>query len=80
MARIPGVEPSEAGLLARIAYWFVKRKLGRVIMPVKIHAHHSRLLRGVASMQMAQEAAGTLDRGLKCLAEVLVARRVGCPF
>ena len=47
MARIAGVEPGQAGALARLAYYFTKRKLGRVILPIKIHAHHPRLLRGL---------------------------------
>ena len=48
MARIPGVEPKEAGLFTRIAYFMTKRRLGRVIMPIKIKAHHPRLLRALA--------------------------------
>ncbi len=80
MARISGLEAHEAGWLTRLAYWFTKRKLGRVIMPVKIHAHHPGLLRGLARMEMAQEAAKTVDPALKTLLGVRVAMRIGCPF
>ncbi len=80
MARIAGVEPQDASLVARLAYWFTKRKVGKVIMPVKIHAHHPRLLRGLGGMEMAQQAASTLGAGLKELCNIRVAMRVGCPF
>ena len=80
MARIAGVEPGQAGALARLAYYFTKRKLGRVILPIKIHAHHPRLLRGLGGMEMAQQAARGVDRGLKELVNIRVAMRVGCPF
>ena len=50
MARIPSVEPKEASLFTRIAYFMTKRKLGRVIMPIKINAHHPRLLRALVHM------------------------------
>ena len=80
MARIAGVEAEDAGLVARLAYWATKRKVGRVVMPVKIHAHHPRLLRGLGHMEMAQEAAKALDPAVKMLASIRVAMRIGCPF
>jgi hypothetical protein len=80
MARIPGVEPDQAGWLVRIAYWLAKRKVGRVVLPVQITAHHPRLLRGVGAMEMAQDAARTVDFKLKCLVQIKVAQQVGCPF
>jgi hypothetical protein len=44
MARIGGADPSKQGLLqglfTRIIYSMVKRKVGRVVMPVKIAAQH----------------------------------------
>jgi hypothetical protein len=80
MARIEGIEASNAGLFVRIAYWFTRRRLGRVITPIKIAAHHSRLLRAVGAMEMGQEAAKSVDAPLKMLAEVKVAMLVGCPF
>jgi hypothetical protein len=80
MARIPGVEAAQAGWLVRFIYWMTKRKVGRVILPVKIMAHHPRILRGIGSMEMAQEAAQTVDARLKCLVQVKAAQRIGCPF
>ena len=48
MARIRGV--SRGGLVTRAAFWFAKRKVGRLIEPIQIHAHHPRLLRAYGSM------------------------------
>ena len=80
MARIPGVEPTEASVFTRIAYFMTKRRLGRVIMPIKIMAHHPRLLRALAHMELGQEAAGKVPAQLKALAHVKVAMMIGCPF
>src|SRR5262249_4117700 len=50
MAHMKGVEPAEAGWFTRLVYWFVRRKFrkltgkDRLIEPVKVAAHHPRLL------------------------------------
>ena len=80
MARMDGVEPKKGGLLVRLAYFMTRRRLGRVIMPIRITAHHPRLLRAMAHMEMGQEAARTIDPQLKTLAQVKVAMLIGCPF
>ena len=79
-APFEGVDPKRASLVARIAFFFTRRKVGRVIAPVTVHAHHPRLLRGYAGMEMAQEAASRLPSALKTLAGVRAATRIGCPF
>ena len=80
MARIEGLEASQAGLFGRIAYWMTKRKIGKVIGPIKITAHHPRLLRAMGSMEMGQAAACTVPEPFKILASIKVASLVGCPF
>ena len=45
MARILGVEESEANMFTRFAYGMVRRKVGKVIMPMKVHAQHLRTRR-----------------------------------
>jgi hypothetical protein len=80
MARIEGVEPRSAGLIVRLAYWLTRRKVGRVILPVKITAHHPRLLRAMGAMEMGQEAARSVEAPLKMLTQVKVAMQIGCPF
>ena len=84
MARIRGADPSQqgplSGLFTRIIYSLVKRKLGRVVMPVQIVAHHSRILWGYAQMEQSFVSSDLVDTGLKNLAQLRVATLVGCPF
>ena len=80
MGRIAGVGRQEAGLFAKFAYFMTKRRLGRVITPITITAHHPRLLRAYAHMELGQEAARTVPAQLKALVQVKVAMMVGCPF
>lgn len=80
MARIQGIEPAEAGLFTRFVYWMTRRKLGRVILPVKIAAHHPRLLRAIGAMEAGQAAAQSVPAPIKALAGLKAATLVGCPF
>ncbi len=79
MARIEGVTRG-GSLMARIAFFLTKRKIGRVVKPVRIYALHSKMLRGYALMELAQEGARRVPADLKMLAQVRVATRIGCPF
>jgi len=79
MARIEGVTKG-GSLLARVAFFFSRRKVGRVVKPVQIHALHTRILLGYGQMEMAQEKARRVPSVVKALAQVQVARRIGCPF
>ena len=84
MARIHGADPNQQGLLqslfTRIIYWMTNRKLGRVVMPVKIVAHHARLLWGYGQMEKSLLSSHLVDAALKDLAQLRVATLVGCPF
>lgn len=84
MARIPGADPKRQGMLSalftRIAYAATKRKLGRVVTPVEITAHHPKLLWGVGQMEQSLAGSHLVEDGLKDLASVRVATLVGCPF
>ncbi|RJP38131.1 MAG: hypothetical protein C4547_04900 [Phycisphaerales bacterium] len=80
MARIEGVEHKNAGVFVRLAYFMTRRRLGRLITPIAITAHHPRLLRAQAHMELGQEAARTVPAQLKALVQVKVAMMVGCPF
>jgi len=55
MARIGGADPSKqgllSGLLTRIVYGLTKRKLGRLVTPVRIAAQHSKILWGYGQME-----------------------------
>jgi hypothetical protein len=78
--RIRGIEPEDAGPVLRFVYRIVRRKVGKVIGPVKVQAHHFRLLRAIGAMEAGHEAAHRLPKALKTLASIQVARMIGCPF
>jgi 4-carboxymuconolactone decarboxylase len=86
MARMKGIEPHEAGWLTRLVYWFVKRGINKLIgqprvpEPIKITAHHPRLLRALGQMEGGQAAATSVPASLKSLASIKAATLVGCPF
>ena len=84
MARIRGADPGRqgllGGLLTRIAYRLTKRRVGRVVMPVQIVAHHSRILWGHAQMELSLAASRLVEASLKDLAQLRVATLIGCPF
>jgi hypothetical protein len=81
-----GVEPAEASWLTRLVYWFVRREFGkltgknRLIEPVKVVAHHPRLLRAMGQMEGGVEAARSVPAELKLLASLRAAMLIGCPF
>ena len=84
MARISGAEPSRqsllSGLLTRIVYALTRRKLGRVVMPVTITAHHPKILWGYGQMEQSLLSSHRLHVALRDLASLRVATLVGCPF
>jgi hypothetical protein len=84
MARIPGANPSQQGLLkglfTRLVYRLTRRKVGRVVMPVQIVAHHSKLLWGYGQMEQSLLSSRLVDASLKDIAQLRVATLVGCPF
>ncbi|HUD66675.1 MAG TPA: hypothetical protein VMQ17_18980 [Candidatus Sulfotelmatobacter sp.] len=84
MARISGAPTNQGGLLRRLfvglVYSLTRRRLGRVIMPVQVTAHHSKLFWGYVQMEQSQMGSQLVDAKLKGLAELRVATLVGCPF
>ncbi len=84
MARISGAPSNQGGLLRRLfvglVYSLTRRRLGRVIMPVQVTAHHSKLFWGYVQMEQSQMGSQLVDAKLKGLAELRVATLVGCPF
>jgi 4-carboxymuconolactone decarboxylase len=81
-----GLEPQQAGWYTRLVYWLVRRGIGkltgssRLVEPVKITAHHPRLLKAYGQMEMGQAAATSVPVTVKALASLKVATLVGCPF
>jgi hypothetical protein len=52
----------------------------RLVEPVKITAHHLRLLKAYGQMEMGQRAAASVPAHLKALAGIKAATMIGCPF
>jgi hypothetical protein len=84
MARISGAARKQGGLIRRllvgIVYFLTHRRLGRVIMPIQVTAHHPRIFWGYLQMEQSQTGSKLIDARLKGLAELRVATLVGCPF
>ena len=58
MARIPGAPVKQGGMLRRLfvgfVYYLTRRRLGRVIMPIQVTAHHPRIFWGYLEMEQSQ--------------------------
>jgi len=84
MARISGASPKQGSPLARLfrslVYSRTRRRLGHVIMPIQVTAHHPKLFWGYLQMERSQMGSLLIDHKLKGLAELRVATLVGCPF
>jgi len=55
MARIPGASANQGGLFRRlyvgIVYSITRKRLGRVIMPLQVTAHHGPIFWGYTQME-----------------------------
>jgi hypothetical protein len=84
MARIPGAPRNQGGMIRRLlvsfVYFLTQRRLGRVIMPIQVTAHHPQIFWGYVQMEQSQASSKLIDPKLKGLAELRVATLVGCPF
>lgn len=84
MSRIPGAAANQGGPLRRLfvslVYHLTRRRLGHVIMPIQVTAHHPKLFWGYLQMEQSQMSSKLVDHKLKGLAELRVATLVGCPF
>ena len=84
MARISGADPARqnvlSGLFTRIVYGLTKRKVGKVVTPVTVTAHHPQILWGYGQMEQSLLSSKRVDGALKDMAQLRVATLVGCPF
>jgi alkylhydroperoxidase family enzyme len=79
VARIKGV-PENSSPLTRVAYPITRRKVGRMVEPVEVAAHHPRLMLAMAAFEEAIGRSRRVPASLKALAELQAASHVGCPF
>jgi hypothetical protein len=80
MVRIVGISERAAGPVTRFAYWFSRRRFGKVAEPLRVIAHHPALLHGYGAFELALDRSSLLDERLKDLASLKAATLVGCPF
>jgi hypothetical protein len=63
-----------------MVYSITRRKIGRVVVPVQIAAHHAKVLWGYGQMEQSLMGSHLVGAKLKELAQLRVATLVGCPF
>src|SRR3954470_4961715 len=80
MSRLPGLEPTDAGLLTRARYAYARRDFGRVAAPLPVMAHHTGILAGVGAFEIATKRAKRVPERLKLLGEMKAAMQVGCEW
>lgn len=67
-------------LKLKIAYWSTKRKIGKVITPLKVHYARFPEALGLTGELVKLDEKFTIDPGLKHLIKVYVATLNGCAF
>lgn len=77
--RIALVE-TERGWFARLAFWFARRRFGKVPAPLRALVHNRRVLMAVGGFELAIEGAKAVDARTKFLVSLRVAQLVGCHF
>jgi hypothetical protein len=80
MARIEGVPAHRAGIMQRFAYWYARRRVGKVPEPMTVKAHHPWIFRGYGAYEFALERSRRVEEKMKALAALKAAALVGCPF
>jgi len=78
MARI-SLEPRRT-LLLRLGEWYSKRKYGKVLDPGRAYAHNTKVLLAYLRFEQKVEKWNSLDAGLKHLAVMVSAAKIGCSW
>jgi AhpD family alkylhydroperoxidase len=88
MSRLEGVSDRDAGLGARIAFFFTKRKLAQMtgletaemLEPLRMYAHIPRLLNAYGRLEQAESKLDILTPRVRALAELKSATTVSCEY
>jgi len=80
MSRIQGVPDGQGNPFVRFAYRETRKRVGRVIEPMRVLARCPSLLAGNGAMEIAFERSHAADERLKELATLKAAALVGCRF
>ena len=88
MARLKGVSDRDAGVGAKIAFFFTKRKLAQMtgletagmLEPLRMYAHIPRLLNAIGKLEQAESKLDILSPRYRALAELKAATTVRCEY
>jgi len=88
MPRLQGVSDRDAGLGAKIAFFFTKRKLAQMtgletagmLEPLRMYAHIPRLLNAYGKLEQAESKLHVLSPRHRALAELKSATTVRCEY
>ncbi|ORV14033.1 carboxymuconolactone decarboxylase family protein [Mycobacterium celatum] len=88
MARLTGVSDRDAGLGARIAFYFTKRRLAQMtglqtatmLEPLRMYAHIPKLLNAIGRLELAESKLDMLSARHRALAELKAATTVRCEY
>ena len=88
MPRLPEISERQAGLRARIAYYFMKRQFKRLtgresenmLGPIRVYAHIPKLLAGYGKLEQTVGKLHLLDLRHRALAELKAATTVRCEY
>jgi AhpD family alkylhydroperoxidase len=88
MSRLKGVSDRDAGLGAKIAFFFTKRKLAQMtgletagmLEPLRMYAHIPRLLNAYGRLEQAEAKLNILSPRQRALAELKSATTVRCEY
>jgi len=88
MSRLKGVSDRDAGLGAKLAFFFTKRKLAQMtgletagmLEPLRMYAHIPRLLNAYGKLEQAEAKLNILSPRHRALAELKSATTVRCEY
>lgn len=88
MSRLTGVSDRDAGVGARIAFFFTRRKLAKMagldtagmLEPLRLYAHIPRLLNAYGRLEQAESRLDMLSPRHRALAELKAATTVRCDY
>lgn len=78
--RIEGVPDGTRNLLIRAGFRESRRRYGAVMEPLRVFAHHPKLMVGYAALEMASERSNRVSARVKHLAELRAAMVCGCEW
>ena len=78
--RIDGISDDTRNLLTRASFRESRRRYGAVMEPMRVFAHHPKVMLGYAALEMASERSRLVSARLKHLAELRAGMICGCEW